>query len=146
MFKQDKDILSFDGTDYAFLSNFYEAPIIYEDKRYPTSEHLFQARKATNNKDHYFVRTAPTPAIAKRRGRQIQCRKDWDAIRVQVMREVLELKFSQHPELKEKLLATGHFRLVEGNWWKDRFWGVYNGKGQNWLGKLLMELRDKYRK
>lgn len=139
---KEKDILSFDGTEYDFLSNFYEAEILWEGKKYKTVEHLFQARKTTNKEDHEYVRNSNNASIAKKRGKnEIKCRKDWDSIRVQVMRECLELKFSQHADLQEKLIATGHARLVEGNWWNDYFWGVCKGKGQNWLGQLLMELR-----
>ena len=52
---------------------------------------------------------------------------------------------TQNPELGNKLLETGNQELVEGNTWGDIFWGVCNGKGQNWLGKILMMVRDEIR-
>jgi hypothetical protein len=40
-----------------------------------------------------------------------------------------------------KLLATEYVELIEGNNWGDTFFGVCNGEGENWLGRLLMNLR-----
>ena len=68
-------------------------------------------------------------------------REDWETVKIDVMRDVLKSKFSLNSELREKLIATGDVELIEGNHWNDRFWGVCRGKGQNHLGKLLMELR-----
>ena len=128
---------------YRFLSNFYLSTIHWERRSYPTAEHLFQARKTTNEVDHEWVREAPSVSGAKHRGRRVTCRPGWNDIRIDVMREVLEAKFSQHPNLAKKLLETGDQELIEGNFWGDTFWGVYLGSGQNNLGKLLMELRSK---
>ena len=62
-------------------------------------------------------------------------------MKIDIMRQVLKSKFTQNPELKAKLIATGDAELIEGNNWNDRFWGVCRGVGQNHLGKLLMEVR-----
>ena len=62
------------------------------------------------------------------------------------MREVVWAKFSQNPELGKKLLATGDRYLEETNWWGDRLWGVYQGEGENLLGKILMETRARLAK
>ena len=35
---------------------------------------------------------------------------------------------------------------IEGNTWNDTFWGVCNGQGQNWLGKILMLVRSELNK
>jgi predicted NAD-dependent protein-ADP-ribosyltransferase YbiA (DUF1768 family) len=58
------------------------------------------------------------------------------------MRFGLALKFSD-PVLREMLLDTGDAILEEGNMWNDTFWGIdlNTGKGQNHLGRLLMERR-----
>ena len=50
-------------------------------------------------------------------------------------------QFDPGTELGEKLKATGDGQIVEGNTWGDTFWGVCGGRGQNWLGRLLMERR-----
>jgi ribA/ribD-fused uncharacterized protein len=96
---------------------------------------------------------APTPREAKRRGRQVQLRSEWDErARYEVMAQVLEAKFSARPERVEALLSTGDALLVEGNRWHDQHWGsCFCGRlscappGQNRLGKMLMTLRDAYR-
>lgn len=59
------------------------------------------------------------------------------------MREALWAKFTQHPPLREKLLATGSARLVEHTK-RDAYWGDGgDGSGKNRLGILLMEIRDR---
>ena len=59
-----------------------------------------------------------------------------------VQRGFLEQKFS-NPQLRQMLVDTGDEELIEGNTWGDVIWGVYKGVGTNWLGKLLMEIREK---
>ena len=61
------------------------------------------------------------------------------------MAYVLHLKFRQHPELGNLLIATGDAELIEGNIWRDTYWGVCNGVGKNRLGELLMQLRNELR-
>lgn len=131
----------FDGTEYGFLSNFYSSPITYEGIVYPTVEHIFQAMKTLDNTERIKIANAATPGQAKRLGRRVALRGDWEEIKVDVMRTALKLKFS-NPVLKAKLIATGDAELIEGNTWNDRFWGVCNGTGKNMLGTLLMELRS----
>lgn len=142
-------IWSFRG-DYDFLSNFYS----YDGRI--TAEHLFQSMKAVNFEDQLYVLAAPKPRDAKVRGNIIKKRPDWDEIRIDVMWCVLQIKFA-HPQMKRALLATEDADLIEGNTWKDDFWGMVpsmdttgenGGKsltGANHLGKLLMELRQQLR-
>ena len=57
------------------------------------------------------------------------------------MRDALRAKFSQHPDLKAMLLATGTAEIIEHTA-NDRYWGDGgDGTGKNRLGELLMELR-----
>lgn len=141
-------INTFDGS-FSFLSNFYESPIYCPAANYmaPTVEHYFQAMKANNKPDMLVVLRAPTPGKAKRLGRQIKLREDWEAIKIDVMRQALKLKFA-NPVLKQKLKETGSNHLEEGNTWHDNFWGnchcdrCKDIKGANHLGRLLMQLRD----
>jgi ribA/ribD-fused uncharacterized protein len=132
--------------DYAFLSNFHVAPVTVNHITYPTVEHAFQACKTVNEAERRHIAAAPTPGEAKRRGRHATLRADWDEVRITCMRSIVWCKFTQHPDLAEKLLATGDATLIEGNWWHDKFWGVCEGKGQNWLGILLMETRERLRR
>jgi ribA/ribD-fused uncharacterized protein len=134
----------FEG-EYAFLSNFYESPALYEGVLYPTSEHAYQAAKTLVLAEREQILKARTAGQAKRLGKQVTLRFDWEEVKVGVMREVLVSKFQHSLELKQKLVATGDAYLEEGNWWGDVFWGVCKGIGQNKLGLLLMQLRSLYK-
>ena len=126
--------------EFDWLSNFFPCPVEFEGLTFGNTEAVFQAAKTLDMEEREkFV--GLSPLIAKRKGRRVKLRSDWEAVKIEVMREVLRCKFSQNPELKAKLIATGDAELIESNNWNDRIWGVCNGKGQNHLGKLLMELR-----
>ena len=136
----------FDG-EYAFLSNFYEHPIQYQGIVYPTNEHFFQAMKSLKEDERKMIAAAETPGKAKRLGRSITLRPDWEMIKYGVMLLGLRLKFCDI-ELREKLRKTGDEMLVEGNYWHDNTWGdcsceqCRNIPGQNRLGRLLMQVRN----
>jgi hypothetical protein len=132
----------FDGTEYAFLSNFWISPFMYQNKMYRTVEHMFQAMKATNEVDHEEIRNVPNPGSAKRLGNRVTLRPDWEQIKDRVMFHACLCKFLQDADLARKLLDTGDAELEEGNTWDDRYWGTVNGVGKNMLGKTLMKVRD----
>lgn len=67
---------------------------------------------------------------------------DWDDKRMNIMIELLLLKFSDY-EMLHLLIATGKKYLVEGNDWNDTFWGVSNERGKNFLGRIIMKIREK---
>ena len=140
-------IVEFDG-NYAFLSNFYPSPIYHEGITYPTNEHFFQAMKTLDIDERKAIAAAETPGLAKRMGRNVKLRPDWEKIKIDVMRLGLMLKFTD-AALAEKLIATGDEELVEGNWWHDNIWGSCNcdkcrsHPGRNILGNLLVELRER---
>lgn len=136
-------INSFSGK-YCFLSSFYPTQIKYGGI-YPTAEHAFQAAKTLSMNERFKIAQLATPGQAKRAGRKVTLRADWEDIKLQVMEEILLVKFFNR-ELAEKLISTGGQMLVEGNNWGDTFWGVCDGKGQNHLGKLLMGVRAICRK
>lgn len=131
----------FDG-EYAFLSNFYESPIKYKGNIFGSVEAAFQAQKCQNSTlIKSFCRLSPSES--KRKGRHVTLRKDWEEVKDGIMYDIVFSKFSQNETLKYKLLSTGSEELVEGNWWKDTYWGVCNGVGENKLGHILMEVREK---
>jgi ribA/ribD-fused uncharacterized protein len=135
--------------EYFFLSNFYEAlPLIKIDGKYwPTTEHYFQAMKSLDEKEQEKVRACSTPGFAKRAGRHVTLRDDWQQVKEEVMLKALRVKF-QNPELEKKLLDTNNDILEEGNTWNDMYWGkdLKSGMGHNRLGILLMQVRDERRK
>jgi hypothetical protein len=85
-----------------------------------------------------------SPAESKKAGRKLTLRHDWESVKIPVMKEILRIKFNSHPDLKKKLLDTENKYLEETNWWHDTFWGVCGGKGENHLGKTLMEIRKEF--
>ena len=133
-------ITEFKGA-YAFLSNFHLEP------NGLTLEHRFQAAKCVHPTERDAVLAARTPGLAKRLGRGVALRPDWEDIKLSVMRDLVAAKFRE-PELREKLLATGDAWLEEGNWWNDTYWGVNlrTGKGHNHLGNILMVVREEARR
>lgn len=135
-----KKIDSFEN-EFAFLSNFYPSKICYEGIDYPTVEHAFQAAKTFDFYQRVAIAAAPTPGKAKRMGRSVSLRPDWEEVKDSIMEELVRRKF------KDKYLAlllwsTGEKELIEGNWWNDTYWGVCNGVGRNQLGKTLMKIRE----
>lgn len=130
--------------EYSFLSNFFPCPVTYKGKTYLCSEAAFQAQKCPERATEFTLLSA---AKAKRLGRQVAITvADWDNERVTIMGEILTAKFLGNPELAAKLIKTGNAVLIEGNNWGDTFWGVCHGKGENHLGKLLMNIRDALQK
>lgn len=138
-------IRSFSG-EYSFLSNFYRTDIEYKGITYLSSEAAYQAQKcAVPNQRLQF--SLLLPGEAKRLGREVQIREDWNEIRLKEMEDIVRVKFTSNTELKDKLLSTGDILLVEGNYWGDTFWGVdiRTAKGENHLGKILMKIRKELR-
>lgn len=137
------DITSFSG-DYRFLSNFYPCTVVLDGMTYPSVEHAYQAAKTLwHHKRLPFTSGGLlTAGEAKRRGQDLTIRKDWEQVKIDVMRGLLEQKFCSDQSLFAQLLNTENFYLVEGNTWGDTFWGVCNGKGKNHLGLLLMDIRQ----
>ena len=132
----------FDG-QYRFLSNFYPATVVYEGIKYASSECAFQAAKCKDIGEREQFASL-NPSAAKRLGRHIELRPDWESVKDFVMEEIVRDKFFRHKDLAEKLLETGDAELVEGNTWKDIYWGVdlNSNYGQNKLGKILMKIRS----
>ncbi len=129
---------------HSWLSNFYPSEIRYNDLVFPTIEHAFQAAKTLDPISQRLIQKALRPKEAKRLGRMVKLRSDWEETKLAVMAALVNLKFKD-PVLRELLLETGDQELVEGNHWNDTFWGVCNGVGQNHLGKIIMNERAKIR-
>ena len=129
---------------YFFLSNFYKAPVIFDGIRYDNNEAAFQAQKCINPEERKMF-SGMDPSTAKKMGRKIKLRPDWEDVKVDLMRKIVFAKFTQNPNLAFQLLDTNNEELVEGNDWGDKIWGKVNGDGQNLLGQILMEVREEIR-
>ena len=135
--------------DFYVLSNFSSFSLHWKFQRFATSEAAYHYEK--------FSSTAPSIAKAIRlaisaheafkiaEAHKERRRPDWDDVKLDVMRDILRAKADQHEYVRRKLLATGDRELVE-NSWRDDFWGWGPNKdGQNWLGRLWMEVRQELR-
>lgn len=133
--------------EHGHFSNFSRQSIWLKGKRWPTSEHYFQAQKFAGTEHEEAIRLAKTPRIAADMGRDRKkpLRRDWEAVKDDVMREAVRAKFTQHADLREMLLATGTATLVEHTT-NDAYWGDNgDGSGRNMLGRILMDIREELR-
>ena len=124
---------------YFFASNFSDSKITLNDIEFENAEAAFHSFKDISRQKEFSNLDS---SLAKRKGRHVTLRKDWEDIKDDIMYQVVKAKFSQNEDLLEKLLATENEELIEGNTWSDYYWGVCNGKGKNKLGKILMKVRD----
>jgi len=132
---------------YGEFSNFARFPVVIEGKKWPTTEHYYQAQKFAGTPREEQIRHAPTAMKAARLGRDrsYPIRTGWEEIKLDVMRTALRAKFHQHESLRGLLLDTGDALLVEHST-NDHYWGDGgDGSGKNMLGRLLMELREAMR-
>lgn len=140
------DIITSFAEEYRFLSNFWRVTITVKGITYCTLEHAYQAAKIDPHATNYFeihseIRHTHTPGRVKRLGRHIPMRKDWADIKLMVMHDLVTRKF-QNVILANKLIATAPITLVEGNNWGDTYWGICEGRGENHLGHILMDVRE----
>ncbi len=136
-----------------YFSNCVPAPIIIDGVEYASSEHYFQISKfATTANDEVFFDNsniremhAMTPVEVAKHGRTYRgapIRKDWDAIRVEVMFRALIEKF-KIKEFRNALRASGDLILIERAP-TDAYWAINDkGIGKNMLGVLLMIVRSR---
>lgn len=136
--------------EYGEFSNFSPHPIVLDGKQWPTTEHYFQAQKfAGTGNDAYMedIRKAKSPMIAARlgRSRKVKIRRDWEAVKDQVMYRAVLAKFTAHADCRERLLSTGDADLVEETT-NDYYWGCgTTGTGKNRLGQILVKVRAELR-
>lgn len=123
-----------------FLSNFYFHPFKWKGVVWGSSEAAYMACKDGEDRWEYWSKM--TTSQAKQAGKEVILREDWHHLKKDFMLEVLKAKFSE-PTLKKMLADTRNKELVEWNYWNDRYWGkcIKTGKGENNLGKLLMQVR-----
>ncbi len=139
----NQNIKGFFG-DYRFLSNFEICDCVYQGLEYTSSEAAYQSAKYKDKNERVAFQNI-TPFQSMKLGRAVTASnmvRDWDKIKISVMHQILVSKFTLNSDLKNKLLSTGDKFLCETNWWNDYFWGQdINGKGENNLGKILMQIR-----
>jgi len=130
--------------EYSFLSNFYMSPVSFQGIIYTNAEAAYQSAKTQDMSIRRKFREYD-PSIAKREGRNLDLRNDWEHVKFDIMYEICYSKFSLNLDLALKLLQTGDAYLEEGNTWGDKIWGTVNGEGLNYLGNILMIVRNNLR-
>lgn len=139
--------------EFYVLSNFSAFEIHWRGLNFPTSEHVYHWERFHTGYDqqsrvrrsHVQMSRSAHDAFRYAQANRAHQRKDWDAVKVDVMREILHAKAEQHEYVRRKLLETGDRELVEDSW-RDPFWGWgENRDGKNMLGKLWMEVRAELR-
>ena len=131
--------------DFFFLNNFANSRITINGITYPTVQHAFEAMKTSDKATQQEIADTEKCVDAMKIARTASFRPDFLSNRLVIMEQLLEKKFA-NPYYKKQLLATGDKDLVNTLYWKDNFWGVQEdtGEGQNWLGRILTKIREKY--
>lgn len=124
---------------YYFLSNYSKSNIKINGITFLNAEASFHSFKDMKKQAEF---ANLDPSTAKRKGRNVKLRHDWEEVKNDIMYLVVKAKFEQNSDLKDKLIATGDEYLEEGNTWNDTYWGVCKGNGKNMLGKILMQVRS----
>ncbi len=138
-------IKEFQG-EYRWLSNFWPVQILYKERVFHNVENAYHSEKNNNPEWKDFCAQEEDPRVVKLKSLEVSLCEDWEEIRVDVMKELLDIKFSQEP-FTTQLLETGDEYLQEGNDWGDVFWGIdlETGEGKNILGEMIMRVRDELR-
>lgn len=139
-------ISTFLGEHY-FLSNFYLCEVEMDGEIYASAEHAYQAAKTEDELQRATIRSIRSSLKAKLYGKKTTTREGWVNVRLIAMEWIVREKFTRHPDLRAKLTATHPHVLRMGNRYGDTFWGAtLSGRGQNHLGRILMLLRDEFRR
>jgi len=131
--------------DYRWLSNYFPCRVEWAGLVYGSAEAAFHAAKYPAAERVLFTKLDADEA-KKLTHKKPYDKAAWETHKVRTMHEIVWAKFSQNPELGNKLLATGDRDLEETNWWGDRVWGVYRGEGENLTGKTIMDIRARLAK
>ena len=142
------DQVFFYEQDFYVLSNFSAFTLEWKGRRFDTSEAAYHWEKfpdAPEVQDMLLEAPSAHAAFKLAESQKVFRRRDWDEVKLDVMRSILRAKASQHEYVRRKLLATGTRELIEDSW-RDDYWGWGpNRDGQNWLGRLWMEVRGELR-
>jgi N-glycosidase YbiA len=139
----EKQIFFYEQEFYVF-SNFSSFQIEWKGELWMTSEHAYHSEKFEDPGLREQIKQARSAHDAMKivYANKDAYRKDWNEVRLNVMKEILKAKVDQHPYVKQKLLESESRELIE-NSWRDDFWGWGPNKdGSNHLGKLWMEIRS----
>lgn len=146
-FRQNSTFAVFCGAQDVLNNSYPGSNITYNRLTADNVDALFQAQKYDGTtyygKFNGISAHEASQLNKSLRSQKVDICKNWETIRLRVMTDLLQLKFSSHNQ-KKILMATGDKHLVfhnisgEEKYWSDG----YDGTGLNMLGKCLMSLRD----
>ena len=144
----DEDAIFLSQSDTAnMLSSYSHHGFKLDGAEWPSVAHYFHAMKFEDEAYREKIRQAshPKKALQLGRSRIKRIRKDWKEIKVTVMTRAVYIKCRTHAEVAEMLLETENRMLVENNSY-DYYWGCgRDRRGENYYGKVLMNVRNKLR-
>ena len=143
------------------FSNWYPREFMIEGIRYNCVEQYMMAKKAMLFGDvtiYQQIMQTEDPGKCKEFGKLVRGfdPATWDSCKYEIVYNGNYAKFTQHPDLMAKLKATGDAILAEASP-QDKIWGIGMSaddpkakhpdqwNGENLLGKILMEIRDKHK-
>lgn len=152
---------------FGAFSNLFRREISIAGRTFATSEHAYQALKPRDARVRDWLLAAPTPALLAIAAHTIlsepadpieimsrtadallgyHTRPGWSRLRYPWMLRCLDAKFDQHDDLAELLLSTDESMIMEAGRIDDdagRRWGIVNGRGSNYLGRMLQRVRHR---
>ncbi len=145
----DEGVIGFYDREFYVFSNFSSFEIDWQGEIYKTTEHAYQSAKFFGVDEDLVndIRNTKSSheAFKLARANADKVRPDWDDVKIDIMEEIIRAKCEQHPYVKQKLLETGDYEIVEDSP-KDNFWGWgADRQGRNELGKLWMKIRQELR-
>ena len=145
------------GGEFMGFSNDAKQTVEIAGTTYSTVTHYIgsmEALEAKNDTMNEKIMKAASAKAAKAYLKKLSKNESWESKKDQVMRDAIRAKFTQHPELRMKLLDTGK-RPIGFADARDIYWGIGTSmdtdkaksaskwRGLNKLGKILEELRSR---
>mgnify|MGYP002851785871 CR=1 FL=1 len=132
---------------FGVFSNFTESQLTYEGVSYTNPEAMFQSMKLLN-KEQRKQFSSLSPATAKKMGRSVSLRDDWEEVKYDCMLQTVLARCEQEVNFSETLKHTGDsFIFEDTTGWHDNEWGCCScdkcsgKKSKNMLGLALMDAR-----
>lgn len=144
---EDEEQVKFFSSPYDVLNNWGANAVRIWGINFMTAEHAFQYKKfeTSNPRIAERIKSAQSPWAVYQITRENRefARTDWQDIKLKIMEEIINAKLQQNDDVREQLIKTGRRTIVENSPW-DSFWGAgSDGKGENHLGKIWMNIREK---
>lgn len=145
----DGSVVGFYEREFYVFSNFSSFQVDWQGRRWPTSEHAYQAARffevASDLVEQIASARSSHEAWEIAGANKHRQRENWPEIKADVMLEICRHKLQQNPYVRRKLLQTNDEYLVEDSP-VDGFWGWgADKKGRNELGKVWTKLREELR-